>query len=82
MGTYPVLNIPTWDIFKKMAHALTVGSVVTAMSVPGYERDKLGEVISFMGPTSVGEGDKLLRYTELFCRSCTNWSLQQKHMSS
>ncbi|EMP38939.1 Maltase-glucoamylase, intestinal [Chelonia mydas] len=35
----------------------------------GYEKDKVGEVISFIGPTSVGRRYKLSSYTELFFRS-------------
>ncbi|CAM4668491.1 unnamed protein product [Lepidochelys kempii] len=38
--------------------------IVVAMLGPGYERDKMGEVISSSGPTSVGEGDKHSRSTE------------------
>ncbi|EMP35703.1 hypothetical protein UY3_07110 [Chelonia mydas] len=44
-------------------------SVVVATLVPGYERDKVNEVISFIGPTSVDEREKLLSHTELFFRS-------------
>lgn len=39
-------------------------SIVVAMVGPGYEGDKMGEVISSNGPTSVDERDKLSRSTE------------------
>ncbi|EMP26709.1 hypothetical protein UY3_16213 [Chelonia mydas] len=39
-------------------------STVVALLGPGYERDKMGEVISSSGPTSVDEGDKHSRSTE------------------
>lgn len=46
-----------------------VGSVVVAVLVPAYWRDRVGEVIAFIGPTSVaGAEQKLLSYTELFPR--------------
>ncbi|EMP37064.1 hypothetical protein UY3_05768 [Chelonia mydas] len=41
---------------------------VVAMLGLGYERDKVGEVMSFTGLTSVGREDKLLSYTDLFPR--------------
>ncbi|EMP32917.1 Zinc finger and SCAN domain-containing protein 20 [Chelonia mydas] len=39
---------------------------IVAMLVPEYDRDKVGEVILFIGPASVGEKEKLLSFTELF----------------
>lgn len=43
----------------RVPECLALWSVVVAMVVPGYERDKVSEVIVFIGPTSVGERDKL-----------------------
>lgn len=37
--------------FALSYNIFSVHSVVIAVSVPGYQKDKVGEVLSFIGPT-------------------------------
>lgn len=50
-------------------HLLDICSVLIAVLFPGHGRDKVGEVMSSIGPTSVGERVRLFCSAELFFRS-------------